>query len=189
LALIRDNRRFAQLALLALLTVPFTDYLGSLYQPHFVAAGVPPIWFGLARALAAGVCILGARYAYLLEERLGPRVALLVATGLPGLFYLVMAWVSHPAYSVLVFLILFGSTSLRGPILSGQMNEHIASENRATVLSLISALSGLYVAGMGLVFGWIAERAVSTALASMGLVVLAGSLIFRVRRGRMAEGG
>jgi hypothetical protein len=100
-----------------------------------------------------------------------------------------MAGVSHPAYSVIAFLILFGSTSLRGPILSGQMNAHIASESRATVLSLISALSGLYVAGMGLVFGWIAERAVSTALASMGLVVLAGSLMFRVRRGRMAEGG
>jgi hypothetical protein len=100
-----------------------------------------------------------------------------------------MARVSHPVYSVLAFLVLFGSTSLRGPILSGQMNAHIQSENRATVLSLISALSGLYVSGMGLLFGWVAERAVPDALAAMGLVVLAGSLVFRVRRSNLTVGG
>ena len=77
LALIRGNRLFAQLVLLALFTIPFVDYLGSLYQPYFVEAGVPPLWFGLARALAAGLCIVGARYAYWLEERLGPRVGAL----------------------------------------------------------------------------------------------------------------
>lgn len=181
LALIRGNRLFAQLVLLALFTVPFSDYLGSLYQPRFLEAGVPALWFGLARALAAGLCILGARYAYFLEARLGPRWALLAATGLPGVLYLGMAAVLRPVYSVLAFLILFGSTSLRGPILSGRMNAHIKSENRATVLSLVSALSGIYVAGMGLLFGLIAERSVSYALAVMGLVVLTGALLFRVR--------
>jgi MFS family permease len=186
LALIRGNRLFAQLALLALFSIPFVDYLGSLYQPHFVQADVPPLWLGLARALAAGLCIVGARYAYWLEERLGPRVALLVATGLPGVLYLVMALVSHPVYSVMAFLVLFGSTSLRGPILSGQMNAHIQSENRATVLSLISALSGIYVAGMGMLFGLVAEGSVPNALATMGLVVLVGSLLFRVRGRHLA---
>jgi MFS family permease len=181
LALIRDNRRFARLALLALSTIPFVDYLGSLYQPHFLAAQVPAVWFGLARALAAGLCIVGARYAYLLEERLGPRWALSVATALPGALYVVMAGASQPVPTVLAFLVTFGSTSLRGPILSGQMNAQIQSENRATVLSMISALSGIYVAAMGLLFGWIAERAVPYALLAMGVVVLVGSLAFRVR--------
>jgi MFS family permease len=189
LRLIRSSRLFRRLVLLALFTIPFVDYVGSLYQPYFVEAGVPPLWFGLARALAAGLCIVGARYAYWLEERLGPWGALLVSTGLPGVLYLVMAWVSHPVYSVLAFLVLFGSTSLRGPILSGQMNAHIPSENRATVLSLVSALSGLYVSGIGLLFGLIADRAVSSALVAMGLIVLAGSLVFRVDRGSLTVGG
>jgi MFS family permease len=181
LALVRGNRQFARLVLLALLTIPFVDYLGSLYPPHFVDAGVPPLWFGLARALAVGLCVIGARYAYWLEKRLGPQVALLVATGLPGLLYLAMAWVSHPVYSVLAFLVLFGSTSLRGPILSGQMNAHIQSENRATVLSLISAVSGIYVSAMGLVFGWIADRTLYHAFLAMGVVVLGGALALGVR--------
>jgi hypothetical protein len=181
LALIYRNRQFARLVLVALLTIPFVNYLGSLYQPRFVEVGVPPVWFGVSRALAAGLCIVGARYAYWLEERLGPGPALLVATGLPGVLYLVMAWMSQPLYSVLAFLALFGSTSLRGPILSGQMNARIASENRATVLSLISALSGVYVAAMGVLFGWIAQQAVSYALLAMGCVVLVGSAAFHVR--------
>ena len=189
LALIRGSRLFRQLVLLSLFTIPFVDYLGSLYQPYFVEAGVPPIWFGLARALAAGLCILGARYAYWLEERLGPGRALWISAALPGVLYMLMAWASHPATSVLAFLALFGSTSLRGPILSGQMNAQIQSENRATVLSLVSALSGLYVSGMGLLFGWIADRAVSYALVAMGLVVLVGLIGFRVRSSTQTVGG
>jgi MFS family permease len=72
------------------------------------------------------------------------------------------------------------SMSLRGPILSGRLNVHIASENRATVLSLISMFSGVYVALIGLLFGRIADVSVSYALLVMGLVVLTGSLFFRV---------
>jgi hypothetical protein len=108
---------------------------------------------------------------------------LLVATGLPGVLYLVMAAVVHPAFTILAFCLLYGSMSLRGPILSGRLNVHIASENRATVLSLISMLSGVYVALIGLLFGRIADLSVSYALLAMGLVVLAGSLLFRVGQG------
>ena len=78
-------------------TIPFSNYLSSLYQPRFVNVGVPPIWLGLALALASGISIVVARYAYWLEERLGAKASLLLATGLPGVLYLVMAVVVHPA--------------------------------------------------------------------------------------------
>jgi MFS family permease len=180
LRLLQGNRLFARLVLLSLFTIPFRDYLGSLYQPHFAAAGVPVVWFGVALSLASGLSIVGARYAYRLEEWLGPGAGLLAATALPGVLYLVIAVVSHPAFAVLAFCALAGSMSVRGPILSGRMNAHIASENRATVLSLVSMLSGIYVTLMGLLFGQIADWSVPHALAAMGLVVLAGSVFFRV---------
>ena len=182
LNLLRDNGLFRGLVLLSLATIPFRDYLGSLYQPHFVAAGVPPLFFGLALSLASGLSVLGARYAYWLEARLGPRWGLLLATGLPGALYLVMAVVVHPIFSVAVFCLLYGSMSLRGPILSGRMNVHIKSENRATVLSLVSMLSGIYVALIGLLFGRIADASVPYALAAMGVTVLVGALLFGSRR-------
>ncbi len=179
--LLRANRLFRRLVLLSLATIPFRDYLGSLYQPHFVAASVPPPWFGLSLSLASGLSILGARYAYWLEARLGAAWSLVLATGLPGLLYLSMAAVVHPAFSVLIFCALYGSMSLRGPILSGRVNVHIESENRATVLSLVSMLSGIYVSLMGLFLGRVADASVPYAFVAMGIIVLVGSLLFRVR--------
>jgi MFS family permease len=187
LYLVRGNGAFRGLVLLSLATIPFRDYLGSLYQPHFVAAGVPPLFFGLSLSLASGLSVLGARYAYWLEVRLGTRWGLFLATGLPGVLYLVMATVVHPIWSVAAFCLLYGSMSLRGPIMSGRLNVHIKSENRATVLSLISMLSGVYVSLIGLLYGRIADVSVPYALAAMGITVLIGSLLFGSRRERQAE--
>lgn len=177
--LLRHSIPFRRTVLLSLATVPFADYLGSLYQPRFVAVGVPLVWFGLSRSLASGLGILGARYAHWMTSRLGRRMGLLVATVLPGLLYLAMATLVHPAFSVLVFCLLLGSMSLRGPIVGAELNRHIESGNRATVLSMISMASGIYVSLMGLLFGWIADRSVPAALVTMGAVVLVGSVLFR----------
>ena len=176
---LRNNRTFRRLALLSLATIPFRDYLLNLYQPHFVAAGVPPVWLGLALSLASGLGVVSARYAYWLEARLGTKGSLLLVSSLPGVFYLLMATVSHPALLVLVFCTLSGSMSLKAPIFSGHLNKHIESKNRATVLSLISMFSGLYVAPMGLLIGRIGDLSLPSAFAFMGVVILIGSLLFR----------
>ena len=94
--------------------------------------------------------------------------------------YLVMAVVLQPVFLVLTFCTLYGSISLKDPIFSGHLNKHIDSKNRATVLSLISMLSGLYVALMGLLIGRIGDFSLPYAFAFMGVIVLAGSLAFRV---------
>ena len=177
---LQSNKQFRRLVLLALATIPFSNYLLNLYQPRFVNVGVPPIWLGLALALASGISIVVARYAYWLEERLGTKPSLLLSTGLPGVLYLVMAAVLQPVFSVLVFCALYGSMSLKGPIFSGHLNRHIESKNRATVLSLISMFSGLYVALMGLLIGRIGDFSLTYAFVFMGAIVLVGSLLFRV---------
>jgi DHA3 family tetracycline resistance protein-like MFS transporter len=121
-----------------------------------------------------------ARYAYWLEARLGATGSLLFVTGLPGALYLLMAVVSPPALVVLIFCLLPASMSLKGPIFSGHLNRHIDSKNRATVLSLISMFSGLYVALMGPLIGRVGDFSLVWAFALMGVIVLMGSLLFRV---------
>jgi MFS family permease len=177
---LRDNKHFRRLVLLALATIPFRDYLLNLYQPRFMEADVPPIWLGLGLSLASALGILGARYAYRIEARLGIRPSLLLVTALPGLLYLAMAVSLHPVLMVPVFCALLGSQSLKNPIFSGHLNRHIDSKNRATVLSMISMFSGIYVALMGLLIGRIAEISLSQAFVFMGAIVLLGALLFRV---------
>lgn len=178
---LQSNKRFRHLVLLALATVPFSDYLLNLYQPRFVEVGVPSVWLGLALALGSGISIVSARYAYWLEEKLGTEMSLLLVTGLPGVLYLMMAAASLPTLSVLVFCSLVGSMSLKAPIFSGHLNRHIESKNRATVLSLISMFSGVYQALMGLLIGRVGDFSLTYAFALMGAIVLTGSLLFRVR--------
>jgi predicted MFS family arabinose efflux permease len=178
---LRTDRWFRHLVLLALATIPFGNYLSSLYQPRFVDVGVPPVWLGLALALASILGILGARYAYWLEARLGTKPSLLLVTGLPGVLYLAMAAARRPVFSVLAFCTLMGSMSLKDPIFSGHLNRRIESRNRATVLSLISMFSGLYVALMGLLIGRVGDFSLTWAFVLMGVIVLVGSLSFRSR--------
>jgi hypothetical protein len=103
----------------------------------------------------------------------------MIVTTLPGTLYLLMAAVSHPVFSVLIFCALYGSMSLKGPLFAGRLNAYIESENRATVLSLISMVSGIYVSLMGLLIGRVADLSISAALALMGGTVLVGALVFR----------
>jgi hypothetical protein len=68
--------------------------------------------------------------------------------------------------------------SLKDPVFSAHLNRHIESANRATVLSLISMFSGIYVALVGLLIGLIADVSLAYAFGFMGAVVLAGTAMF-----------
>jgi MFS family permease len=179
--LLRQNLLLRRIVLLALLTDPFGDYLLNLYQPYFLLSSVSGLWFGLALAGAALLGVVASQYAYLLERRLGVQQAVLLATGLPGLIYLVMALVIHPVFSVLLFCVQGGAINIKRPLFAAYTNAHIDSRNRATVLSLINMASGLYVALMGLVIGFAADQhSVPAAFGLMGVIVVIGALLLQI---------
>ena len=70
--------------------------------------------------------------------------------------------------------------NLREPLLAHARNLHLESESRATVLSLISMLVGLYTALMGLVIGWLADQGLGLAFGFIAAIVLASTLWFRL---------
>jgi len=178
--LLRANRPFLALALLSVFTLPLGDYLLTLYQPHFVAVRVPPVWLGLGMALGSLVGVVASSNAWRLERWLGTRRALLLAAGLPGLLYLLFAGMGLPVPTVLLFVLLIGSFGLKEPLFSAHLNSHIPSHNRATLLSLISMGTSFYDALMGLVIGGAADTfGLIPTFVLMGCLVLAATLIFR----------
>ncbi len=70
--------------------------------------------------------------------------------------------------------------SVQRPLFADYRNIHIESRNRATVLSLISMFSGIYVALMGLVIGRIGDYSIPYAFIFMGVLVVLSSLLFRI---------
>ncbi len=180
IGLFKSNRSLQRIVLLYLLATPFINYLLNFYQPYFLVANVPGVWFGIALSMASLLGVLTSRYAYLLERRFGVNKGVLMATSLPGIFYILMAIISHSWVSIALFVFAYSSMNMQKPIFLDYTNRHIESKSRATVLSLISMFSGVYVALMGLVIGGIADISLSGSFLFMGSIIIISTLLIRI---------
>lgn len=75
--------------------------------------------------------------------------------------------------------------SLQDPLFADYYNIHIVSEIRATTLSAISMVSGIYIVMIGLIIGYIADISVLYAFLFMGILILVPSVIFRINEGHV----
>jgi MFS family permease len=178
--LLRTNKSLQKIILLSLLANPFLNYLMMLYQPYFKNADIGGIWFALALATAALLGVFTSKYAYILETRFGVGKGVLLACVLPGIFYLLMAFTSYSWLCIALVVLAFSSMHIQRPIFMDYLNRHIESKNRATVLSLISILSGLYIGIAGLLIGWIADFSLQYSFIFMGLIIIISSFSFRI---------
>ena len=179
---IRENRRLQWLLLIAVLTSTFSMILVGLYQPYFSQAGISAFWMGWAFAMGALLAGLGERYVYKVEAWLGPRLGLWVVTILPGLLYVLFAMVSRAPLVFLCFVLTYGTTSLKNPLLSSYQNALIDSESRATVLSLISLCTSFYVAILSLLIGWLADLDLRYGFLLIGVIIVSATIVLRVDR-------
>jgi MFS family permease len=178
--LLRTNRPLQRIILLFLLATPFINYLLNFYQPYFVKARLSGVWFGIALSLASLLGVLSSKYAYLLEKIFGVKNGVLLATLLPGIFYIFMAMIFYSWIAFVLFILSYSSMQVQHPIFVDYLNRHIESRNRATVLSLINVFSGIYIALMGLLIGWLADFSLSSAFILMGSVIIVSSLLIRI---------
>ena len=80
---------------------------------------MPAIWLGLGLALGSGVAFFTQLHAWRLPAVLGTRRGLIVATGLPGVLYILMAVVDQPVLAVVLFIAQWGVVQLAIPLGSG----------------------------------------------------------------------
>jgi MFS family permease len=179
---LRRTPRLQWLLLIAVLTATFSMILVGLYQPYFSQVGILAFGMGWAFAIGALVAGLGERYVYKVEQWLGPRLGLWTVTILPGLCYLGFALVSSAPLIFLLFVLTYGTTTLKNPLLSAYQNALIVPQQRATVLSLISLCTSFYVALLSLVVGWLADIDLRYGFALIGLIIVVATLVLRVDR-------
>jgi MFS family permease len=175
---VKNSAKLRWLIGISVLTSTFSNSLVSLYQPYFVKASVPVFWIGASLSLGGLLAFIVQKYAYLIERKIG-GVGFVIVTIWPGIMYLLLAAVSLPVLLVPIFMIAYASMEAKNPLLSAYKNEQIKSRNRATVLSLSSMLSSLYVAVMSLVFGRLADYSISLAFAAIGFLILCFAVILR----------
>lgn len=176
--LVRSNE-LRRLVLISIVTNAFVAHLLIFYQEYFIRAGVPPVWLGLGLALGSAVAFFTQLHAWRLPAVLGTRNGLIVATGLPGVLYILMALVDQPAIAVLLFIVQWGVVQLAIPLFAGLFNAHLEELARATSLSLINGIVTVYIGVGGVVLGWLAEWSLSGMFAILGAVIIAGTILVR----------
>jgi hypothetical protein len=164
------------------LTATFGGSLLTFSQPHFVRYGVSTFMIGAALSIGSLLATVTQHYAYLVERPFGKRAGVLFATLLPGLLYIVLASVTGGLPVYLLVVLLYGVNDLKKPLYSAYQNAIIPSQNRATILSLLNMFTSLYVAGMALVYGAIANQSIPTAFLTIGVVIVAAALLLRADR-------
>ena len=184
---LRTNAALRRLVLISIATNAFGAHLLIFYQDYFLRSGVPPVWLGLGLSLGSVVAIATQLHAWRLPARLGHRRGLLLATGLPGVLYLLMAVVDHPVLAVALFVLQWGAVQLALPLFSGLFNEHLEDGARATSLSLISGVVTVYIGIGGVVLGWLAGQSLPLMFGVLGAVILAGTALLRPRPARPGE--
>lgn len=176
---LRTNAELRQLVLISIVTNAFVAHLLIFYQDYFLQTGVSPVWLGLGLSLGSVVAFFTQLHAWRLPASLGTRRGLLIATGLPGVLYLLMALNDHPALAVVLFVLQWGVVQLSLPLFSGLFNAHIEESARATSLSLISGIVTIYIGIGGVVLGWLAGQSLSVMFAILGAIILAGTALIR----------
>lgn len=141
--LIRSNSTVFNLMIGATLTLSGEYFLLGMYQPVFVAAGVPHWVLGVSFAVGlAGSAFLVAR-AHILERYLTlDAIILFVALAL-AVGYAAMGLSQHPVVVVIAFLALRSIMEIEAPIVSDYINEHVPSDIRSTTLSGVSLANRL----------------------------------------------
>jgi hypothetical protein len=129
--------------------------------------------------LGSALAIFTQLHAWRLPLLLGSRHGLLLATGLPGVLYLLMALIDHPVLAVVLFIVQWGVVQLAIPLFSGLFNAHLDDGARATSLSLINGIVTVYIGIGGVALGWLAGHSLSLMFAVVGIVILAGTALLR----------
>jgi MFS family permease len=186
LHLIKTNRSLRRIIMLSLLATPFINYLLNFYPPYFVKANVSGYMFGVTLAIASLLGVFTSKYAYLFEKAFGVKKGVMLAVLLPGVFYFLMAALSHAIISIILVVLAFGSMHIQKPIFLDYLNRHIESKNRATVLSLINVISGFYVALMGLLIGFLADFSLNYAFIFMASLIVIGAFYIRIEESHIA---
>ncbi len=186
--LLRHHQRLRRLAMLVVFTAPFTGAIvTTLAPPYLVQNEVAPFAVGVALSVGSLLAALTQRYAYKFEQWLGQARAIAVLILLPGALYWLFAVVVGPFATLFAVILIYGLNDMKGPLFSAYQNALIESKNRATVLSLISMFTSLFLALGMPIYAALAEHSLSFTFLVMGAVIILAALILRVHRLPRAE--
>lgn len=135
------------------------------------AGAAEALGLGLLYAAFTAVAALASDRAGSLDDRFGPRRALVAVSALTGALLVLPPAI--PLLAVPTFFAMHGSQAVLKPLVNQYVNDRVGSAARATVLSAVSMCTALVRAPLAIAAGVVAEAATATvAVAALGGFVL-----------------
>ncbi len=163
-------------------TATFAGTLGTLFQPYFASFDISAQKMGIASALGAILASILQKNVFYLEEKLGKKLIFSISVILPGIGYALLAMAPSAATAFFAFLLTYGVSDMKNPLISSYQNGVIPAKIRATVLSLMNIATSLYVAVIGLTMGWLADKNITYSFWFAAVLIVTFSILFRVDR-------
>jgi len=171
--------RFITIFWVLVLTIPML-FVNLMEQIYLVEINIPVIYFGIIFAFTRGVIRFFAPLRYKIEKKFGEKGSFYGITLIFGIMFFLM--VIFTQYFSLGFLfILFFTRDYTWTILDKYANDHIPSDRRATVLSIINFLLNMVYMGMALLIGYSLDHlgifGLNSLLSTMVLLGIAAFVI------------
>ncbi len=144
--------RFLTIFWVLILTIPML-FVNLMEQLYLGEISIPVIYFGIIYAFTRGVIGFFAPLRYKIEKKFGERGSFYGITILFGVMFFLMVTITHP-FSLIFLFFLFFTRDYTWTILDKYANDHIPSDQRATVLSIISFALNMVYMGMAVLVGY-----------------------------------
>jgi len=155
----------------------------KFFQPYMIQARIPTEWFGLIYMVIMAITAFGSRYAYLLEGKFSRTKIANVAGYMGAIPVVVLGLKFITMWGIFLFFIIFFLKTARRPAILTELNYHISSEKRATILSIDSLIRALLLFAFLPVAGYISDTfSIYTVLLIIGGLLILNQILFPIPR-------
>ena len=166
----------------------FAFMLVWLWQPLLMELGVSIVYFGVLFSVLAGVQMPVLQSYERLERLVGGRKRYLVLSALlAGSCLVALGFVTWLPAVVALILIAAAFGLTRATLVANYMHKYIESENRATVMSLVSMADRLAFAFVYPLVGLVVDWSLSSGFLMVGSLVILTALASRVKEEHLLD--
>jgi hypothetical protein len=153
----------------------------KFFQPYMKEVRIPIEWFGIVYMVILVITAFGSRYAYLLETKF-KRSDIANVSGWIGIVPFVILGSGFVSISgVLCFFIILFLMNARRPAMITELNTHISSAKRATILSTDSLFRALFLLAFLPIIGHLSDSfSIYTAMLFIGTLLLLNQIFFLI---------
>lgn len=177
------NRTLRKLALNQVITETFVYFLIWTYQLYLETLNLSMEYFGFVTAsMTLAQIIVVTFIPRIMKHSNNKKVFLQIYTIIPGVAYITMAFINFIPIGIALILIVIGFGFSRRLIFVEGINNQIATENRATVLSTIGMISCLIRSTLYPLVGYIVMVDLEIVFIVLGALIITLAIFTKIKK-------